>query len=664
MNSGFVSHACNFAAPCNKFAAPVYRGTVSIGEMSKQTTQRCSRVRRTAEDARAAQARNTAARRAARAAAPVGEACAARARQTDAQRAARAAAPAEERRATQARNTAAHRAARAAAPAEERRATQAREFRTAEDARAAQARNTAAHRAARAAAPAEERRATQARDTAAHRAARAAAPAEERRATQARNTAAHRAARASHSEFRRAAGENTPSDAFLDNFDVDPVAALALHHALQYHWQGEDFRDADFNALDGQQLLDVLSMLDEEGLPDHIDVARRMKAYTCRVDPRQPVRGCGCCGEADVPAGTLHDCGSRGILSFTEIALNDGRLHPLWYTDAEKESFERRVPSHIEDTDVNHDLWCRFRNTLSQIEVNVGDVARRMHLYPDLVTEGKSFFCRRCITSLAKNERPPFSIAGGWDLGDPARAGLPELSFCEKLCVQRVRVLHAAMNIRVQRQIATYNVTRGHGIAYMQNGHEVCAAQLPSSAFALGSAFVCVQGPPGCFRSANLEGLIQKMGALRANTGYVVDWLTALYFVNGYYETTCVATPEVADKEVQRLRHELINKRRNHEYKDADDETKQAVAVDNVARQDTTIAGGPPPRGPLPRGPPPRGPPPHGPPQPRAPPLPQPMPTAGLENPPGTEGRNEGSKERRNEGRKGGREDGREGGRE
>jgi hypothetical protein len=74
------------------------------------------------------------------------------------------------------------------------------------------------------------------------------------------------------------------------------VAALALHHALQYHWQGDDFRDADFNALDGQQLLDVLSMLDEEGLPDHIDVARRMKAYTCRVDPRQPVRGCGCCG--------------------------------------------------------------------------------------------------------------------------------------------------------------------------------------------------------------------------------------------------------------------------------------------------------------------------------------------------------------------------------
>ena len=65
--TGFVSHACDFAAPCIKFAAPVYRGTVSIGVMSEQTTQRCCRVRRTAEQARAAQARNTAARRAARA---------------------------------------------------------------------------------------------------------------------------------------------------------------------------------------------------------------------------------------------------------------------------------------------------------------------------------------------------------------------------------------------------------------------------------------------------------------------------------------------------------------------------------------------------------------------------------------------------------------------
>ncbi len=113
------------------------------------------------------------------------------------------------------------------------------------------------------------------------------------------------------------------------------------------------------------------------------------------------------------------------------------------------------MPGHIEDTGVDHDLWRRFCSMLSQIEVNVGAVARRTHLYPGLVSEGKSFFCKRFTTSLAKNERPRFSIAAGWDLADPARARLAELSFCEKLCVQRMRVLHAAMSIRVQRQIAT-----------------------------------------------------------------------------------------------------------------------------------------------------------------------------------------------------------------
>jgi hypothetical protein len=167
---GFVSHACGFGAPCNKFAAPFYPGAVSVGGMSEQTRQRRCRARRTAEEARAAQARNTAA----------------------------------------------HQTARAAAPAEE--------------ARAAQARNTAARRDAHAAARAEVQRAP-------------------------------------HGEFRRAAGENMPSDASLDNFDVDPVAAIALHHALQYHWQGEDFRDVDFNALDGQQLVAFCPCLTRKACP-------------------------------------------------------------------------------------------------------------------------------------------------------------------------------------------------------------------------------------------------------------------------------------------------------------------------------------------------------------------------------------------------------------
>ncbi len=45
--------------------------------------------------------------------------------------------------------------------------------------------------------------------------------------------------------------------ASLDDFDVNPVAAIAMHHALQWHWKSEDLRSINFSALDGQQLLDT-----------------------------------------------------------------------------------------------------------------------------------------------------------------------------------------------------------------------------------------------------------------------------------------------------------------------------------------------------------------------------------------------------------------------
>ncbi len=90
----------------------------------------------------------------------------------------------------------------------------------------------------------------------------------------------------------------------------------------------------------------------------------------------------------------------------------------------------------------------------------------------------------------------------------------------------------------------------------------MCAAHLPPSVFALGSAFVCVQGPPGCLHSARLEGLISKTGVLRANTGSVVDWLSALRFVNNCYQDTAVAELEEAYAEVKRVRGELIRTKR------------------------------------------------------------------------------------------------------
>jgi hypothetical protein len=69
-----------------------------------------------------------------------------------------------------------------------------------------------------------------------------------------------------------------------------------------------------FSALDGQQLLGGLSLVDGEGLSGHVDIGCCMAAHSHHLDLRQPVRACGCCGEAEMPS-TPHDSGSRGILS-------------------------------------------------------------------------------------------------------------------------------------------------------------------------------------------------------------------------------------------------------------------------------------------------------------------------------------------------------------
>ena len=52
----------------------------------------------------------------------------------------------------------------------------------------------------------------------------------------------------------------------------------------------------------------------------------------------------------------------------------------------EEQRYNQRVPTHIEDTETNHQKWLRYRNVISQVEL-VGDSlqSERFHLYPELV---------------------------------------------------------------------------------------------------------------------------------------------------------------------------------------------------------------------------------------------------------------------------------------
>ena len=80
---------------------------------------------------------------------------------------------------------------------------------------------------------------------------------------------------------------------------------------------------------------------------------------------------------------------------------------------------------------------------------------QRLHLYPQLCTATTTTLCSSCDSALSSGRVPAPSIAGGWDLGSPelAQPPLPELSFAEKLCIARTRVLSTALNIRFPRSV-------------------------------------------------------------------------------------------------------------------------------------------------------------------------------------------------------------------
>lgn len=73
--------------------------------------------------------------------------------------------------------------------------------------------------------------------------------------------------------------------------------------------------------------------------------------------------------------------------------------------------------------------------------------ALRLHLYPEVCAANETHLCGPCMRSLLARRRPEPSIAAGWDLGTPAYADMPTLSWAEKRAISKTRILCTAFNI-------------------------------------------------------------------------------------------------------------------------------------------------------------------------------------------------------------------------
>ena len=332
-----------------------------------------------------------------------------------------------------------------------------------------------------------------------------------------------RARQPGQGEFVQAMPPDMPSDAVLNEFESNVVAAQGLFWARTYNWLFEPWRDTDFGEMSEETATELKAAMRSECEVGAADIERVMAAYYARMDPTQSPRSCGCCGVMDIPIDAALPGAPRasdvGVESFREVRLDDPILALLLYTDAQNTAYDLPVPSHVPDTPANRERWQRFRPVISAVTLRAGEEVpvavpvandscavclvqldsakpssplqslpcqhvfhsecigewlrqsltcpvcrcvvpppppvQRLHLYPQLCTATTTSLCSSCDSALSSGRVPAPSIAGGWDLGSPelAQPPLPELSFAEKLCIARTRVLLTALNIRVPRSV-------------------------------------------------------------------------------------------------------------------------------------------------------------------------------------------------------------------
>ena len=180
------------------------------------------------------------------------------------------------------------------------------------------------------------------------RAARSPAQAAEAKAENAERKA--RARQPSQGEFVQAMPPDMPSDAVLNEFESNVLAAQGLLWARTYNWLFEPWRDADFGAMSEETATELKAAMRSECEVVAGDIERVMAAYYARMDPTQSPRSCGSCGVMDIPIDEALPGEARasdvGVESIREVRLDDPILTSLLYTDAQHAAYDLPVPSH------------------------------------------------------------------------------------------------------------------------------------------------------------------------------------------------------------------------------------------------------------------------------------------------------------------------------
>ena len=424
-----------------------------------------------------------------------------------------------------------------------------------------------------------------------------------RHANQERNrqqlTGERQHARRNVETFLLAAPRNMPSIASFAQMEADPIAASSVLWARMGFHLFQEFVNDDFQNMTSERA-DVLkaAMAQEANVTDD-DIERSTRSFFSRVSPNKPASACGCCGIMDIEVDINTSAGqvpfsplkrsNMSIVNFHTVPLNNPLLFVLQYTIEEEITYNLLVPPHIIDNEANRDRWTIFKRIISMFLVHINGIPIRYHLYPELCSAetNTTQICEECFSKLNQSPAriPVPSIKAGWDLGSPERAGLPELTFAETLCISKVRVYSAALNFRLPRTSSpAYNTFRGHVISFPQDAPIQCGIIMPNLQFAEETIEVTVEGPQGLTHNIRLEYLFRRLGALRAAPINVLTWLHALHFLSPIYHNITVNENINGefDNDLHQFRNRIFRNATLMPYPSRQTETDRDVATSDI----------------------------------------------------------------------------------
>ena len=261
-------------------------------------------------------------------------------------------------------------------------------------------------------------------------------------------------------------------------------------------------------------------------------------------------------------------------------------LLPLEYTPLQKQEyvFPQHISDTVHDTPDNREHYNRYRLMRSSVVIDAdGHVVTetknglagghamdtngcipncvRLHLAPDLCATSNSdttfagtggntlswgpdnsadytMVCDMCLEQLLQCKKPHISIASYYDLGQPERAGMPNLTLAERLAVSQTCIFSTMLRINLDHpnRDGVYNSFTQHVVAVPMDAAVQSNTGMTLAQLAKQNAMLTITAPVNLrSEDGKIRKILRFLNALKCRPPVVLDWLRMAWMLNPEY---------------------------------------------------------------------------------------------------------------------------------